>query len=102
MIVPREGAGRRLFEAAGARFWPRIWNGRGAEPEAGDDTRTDVPLAPLFPGMRCVYMPLPRMDVNATEVRRRWLEGRCLNVLVPDAELALMRKHDALLREIWG
>ena len=102
VIVPREGAGRRLFEAAGARFWPRIWNGRGAEPEAGDDTRTDVPLAPLFPGMRCVYMPLPRMDVNATEVRRRWLEGRCLNVLVPDAELALMRKHDALLREIWG
>lgn len=61
-----------------------------------------APGAVVSRGMRCVYMPLPRMDVNATEVRRRWLEGRCLNVLVPDAELALMRKHDALLREIWG
>lgn len=106
VVVPREGAGRRLFEAAGARFWPDAWpdagTERSGESEAEDGVRADVPLDPLFPGMRCIYMPLPRMDVNATEIRRRWLEGRCLNVLVPDAELDLMRKHDALLRKVWG
>ena len=71
-------------------------------PDAADGERAEVPLAPLFPGTRCIYMPLPRMDINATEIRRRWREGRCLNVLLPDAELALMRKHDAQLREAWG
>lgn len=106
VVVPREGSGRRVFEAAGARFWPEVWPESRREgvcgPDTADGERAEVPLAPLFPGTRCLYMPLPRMDINATEIRRRWREGRCLNVLLPDAELALMRKHDAQLREAWG
>lgn len=115
VVVPREGSGRRVFEAAGSRFWPdvwpKVWSGRekrgsGPEapdiPDAEDSERVDVPLVPLFPGTRCVYMPLPRMDINATEIRRRWREGRCLNALLPDAELALMRKYDAQLQKAWG
>ena len=122
VVVPRQDSGRQLFNRAGSTFWPEIWPCPVSGPQndpgrlAGrisfpyrntvsdpqnDLIRLDVSLEPLFPGMRCIYMPLPRMDITATEIRRRWLARRCLNILVPDAELALMQKHESLLRDIW-
>ena len=46
VIVPREGAGRRLFEAAGARFWPRIWN-------AGQNRKRETIRGRTCPWRRC-------------------------------------------------
>jgi nicotinate-nucleotide adenylyltransferase len=103
VMVPRGGEDRALFRASVRRFWPET-----ALPEdAGLDSdpfrsETVSIVGPCAGGGSCTFLPVPRLDISSTFVRQRWREGRSLAGLVPKGVLALMKEHEAALKDIWG
>lgn len=55
----------------------------------------------LLPGRRAVLMRVPRIDISSSLVRRRWLEGRSLALLVPSGAIGLLEKHRDEVDAIW-
>lgn len=93
VVVPRGTADGRDFVADARRFWP----------EAREH-------APVVFGCPCVSLPggglahflaVPSLAVSASQVRRRWCDGRSVDFLVPEAVLRLLREHGADIREHW-
>lgn len=56
----------------------------------------------LMPGRRAVLLPLPRIDISSSLVRRRWLEGRCLAHLLPVEAIEFLEAHRAQVTAAWG
>ena len=52
-------------------------------------------LERLLPGLshRVVWLSMPRVDISATDLRRRASEGRSLRYLVPDSVEEYIRRH---------
>lgn len=56
----------------------------------------------LVPGRRAVLLPLPRLDVSSSLVRRRWLEGRSLAHLLPADAIEVLEAHRAEVKAAWS
>ena len=67
----------------------------------GSDRLSREHLERLLPGLAdaVVWVEIPRIDVSATDLRRRAAEGRSLRYLVPDAVEAYIREHKLYRRE---
>ncbi|HVX99291.1 MAG TPA: nicotinate (nicotinamide) nucleotide adenylyltransferase [Pseudorhodoplanes sp.] len=81
------------FVLAVAEAWPES---RRIEPQPGA-----LMAFELRPGRRALVVPLPRIDASSSLVRRRWLEGRSLAHLVPDAVIELMEAHRGEVEAAW-
>lgn len=81
------------FASEVAAVWPAS---RRVEPPAGALLAFE-----LLPGRFAVVVPLPRIDVSSSLVRRRWLEGRSLSHLVPQAVLELLERHREEVAVAW-
>jgi nicotinate-nucleotide adenylyltransferase len=55
----------------------------------------------LVPGCRAILLPLPRIEISSSLVRQRWLEGRSLSQLVPDAVIELLERHREEVEPAW-
>jgi len=66
----------------------------GATARGGEIT-TKAALDALLPGLgeRVVWFEMPRIDISATDVRRRASEGRSTRYLVPPAVESYIREH---------
>ncbi|CCH50422.1 nicotinate (nicotinamide) nucleotide adenylyltransferase [Pseudodesulfovibrio piezophilus] len=53
-------------------------------------------------GQTIDLLDIPRMDIKAGHIRRRWLEKRNLRFLVPQAVEAVLEEKAALVEESWG
>ena len=82
------------FASTVADAWPEC---RRIDPPAGALMAFD-----LVPGRRAVLLPLPRLDISSSLVRRRWLEGRSLTHLLSAGAIELLELHRAEAREVWG
>lgn len=81
------------FASAVADAWPRS---RRVEARPG------TPMAfELLPGRCAVVVPLPRIDVSSSLVRRRWLERRSLSHLVPERAIELLELHREEVEAAW-
>lgn len=87
VMVARGRAGRAHFAAALARQWPQAQRAR------------DVARLPCEG--RMYFIALPRLDVSASDVRRRWCAGRSVRFLMPDAALHVLEKHRAYVTASW-
>ena len=100
-MVPRGGEDRSVFRASIRRYWP----GSLPEDERADEAvyeRETISLAgEAAGGGRCTFLPVPRLDISSTFIRRRWVEGRSLAGLIPEAVIALMERERAVLDELW-
>ncbi|MFN3347637.1 nicotinate (nicotinamide) nucleotide adenylyltransferase [Pseudorhodoplanes sp.] len=76
-----------------AAAWPES---RRIDPPAGS-----VMAFELIPGRRAVLLPLPRIDISSSLVRRRWLERRDLSYLVPRAAIDILEQHRAEVDAAW-
>lgn len=91
-VVPRGGSARAAFCRDVLRQWP----------EARLLSGSHRPYAELPWGARILYLPLPRLDISASSIRRRWLLGRNPRFLLPDAVLQLLEEHRALATACWS
>jgi nicotinate-nucleotide adenylyltransferase len=82
------------FASAVADAWP---GSRRIEPSPGT-----LMAFELLPGRHAVVVPLPRIEVSSSLVRRRWLEGRSLSHLVPDDVTELLGRHRNEVEAAWG
>lgn len=95
VVVSRAGAERELFLAALERHWP------GAVPDA-DAPAPGVECVRLPGGGVCSFVPVPRLDISSSLVRERWLAGRDIRGLVPDAVLRVMEERRDEIRRVWA
>jgi nicotinate-nucleotide adenylyltransferase len=88
-VAARQGGGFRDFADVVRRFWP------GAHPE-GDG-------AFLLPnGGQVCYLSIPRLDINSSLIRSRWLAGRSIAFWAPEAVRLCLEEHGALSRICWS
>lgn len=98
LIVPRQGIEEADFSAAVRRFWPRAHK-CAALPAAA---RSCFRVADAAGAGRLLYLPLPRLDINASMLRERWLAGRRLDFWTPQAVLEALNANPELVGRCWS
>lgn len=91
-MVPRAGSAQAAFRHEVARQWPEA---RLVQDSSG--------LHAVLPwGARLLYLPLPRLDISASFIRRRWLGGGSVRFLLPDAVLDVLDSRRDEVRACWN
>ncbi|MDR2745219.1 MAG: nicotinate (nicotinamide) nucleotide adenylyltransferase [Desulfovibrio sp.] len=94
VVAPRGGMGAESFMAAVLQLWPAAQEG-----------------PPLVPGGLCMalpggglahFLPLPVLEVSASDIRQRWLAGRSISWLVPTSVARLLEQSRHIARIRWG
>jgi nicotinate-nucleotide adenylyltransferase len=91
-VHSREGQGLEAFSA----FVATHARAMGATPTA------DAAVWNLPAGHALHFVPIPRLDVSASDIRARWRAGRRIDGLVTPAVLAQLQTHADTLRAVWG
>lgn len=89
VIVPRSGAGSKVFAGTVRKLWPEALP--TAPPYAASDMAyalPDVSNAGLF-----IHLPLLRLDIRAELIRERFLAGRSIRFLVPEPVCRILRNN---------
>ncbi|MDR2503117.1 MAG: nicotinate (nicotinamide) nucleotide adenylyltransferase [Deltaproteobacteria bacterium] len=95
VVVSRQGEEAEEVAAAMRRFWPGSEPRRALPGERG--RRFSLPE-----GGEVCYMPVTRLDINASLVRERWLKGLRTDFLVPDAVRDRLSREGPLVKRCWG
>jgi nicotinate-nucleotide adenylyltransferase len=101
LILPRQGIEEADFSAAVRRFWPRAEPCAAGPGWAFTAARVCFKVNDADRAGRLLYLPLPRLDINASMLRRRWLEGRRLDFWTPPAVLDALVAHRELVGQSW-
>lgn len=93
LVVPRQGVEEEEFIENVFRLWP----------EAVQEESPHAPVRTAFRvhGGRVLYMPLPRLDINSSLVRRRWLAGRKIDFWVPPEVISGLTAQDEVVVGHW-
>lgn len=107
LIIPRRQSDRTPFLQNIRNFWP------GSEPlplerDSGmlssADSRLGLKADAGFrtpSGGEVWHLPLTRLDISATDLRQRWLNGENISGLLPPQALQLLWQNALNVREIW-
>ena len=100
VVVPRDGSSEDRFRQAVRENWPQ------ALPCPFDPTpdMAKLPDARAFElpeGTRLYYLPLMRLDINATLLRRRFSAGLDIHFLLPPAALECLEAERGAAEECW-
>jgi nicotinate-nucleotide adenylyltransferase len=52
-------------------------------------------------GGKCIFLPIPRLDISASSVRAHWLLGRAIHGLVPESVRLLLLARSETVRRVW-
>ena len=89
VVVPRAGSEVEVFMETVRHSWPEA---RPLGHLAGAANAV-YSLPPESGGGRLLHLPLPRLDIRAELVRERFLAGRSIRFLVPDAVARLLAEN---------
>jgi nicotinate-nucleotide adenylyltransferase len=93
VVAPRGGMGAEDFMSAVLQLWP--------------PAREHPPLAPdglcmaLPGGGLAHFLPLPVLEISASDIRRRWLAGRSIAWLVPEPVARLLEQARHIAQTSW-
>lgn len=95
VIVPRDGGDLKEFMSISQTLWP-----------AGKQARDELPLVYLSPGniektKKIIFLPVPRLDISSSLIRKKWQEGKRLNFLIPPNVLDLLQAQTSDINKIW-
>ncbi len=94
-VMPRGGGQRKKFFETVQQFWPHA---TFSEQKNGPVAHIEYP----HQGHGAIYyMPLPRMEISATSIRQRWLEGKHIDLLMPHTAQDILEAHASLACTIW-
>ena len=93
VIVSREGGERDAFLRKAGELWPDAASGTSAH---------GVGQIHLREGGEVLFVPVPRLDISSTDVRRRFLVRKPLAGLVHPEVEHLLERHRAEAEECWG
>lgn len=92
LVVARQGAEDGRFRAAARRLWPEAKEGKSPDGR---------PAFTAGNSGRLSYLALPRLDINASLIRSRWLEGRSIDYWVPREVTKVLQENCALVKKYW-
>lgn len=84
VVVPRSGTDTALFQATLKRLWPH---------SALETLPAGCLMASLAAGRLCLFLPLRRLEISASQIREAWLAGKDPRFLVPDAVARILREE---------
>ncbi len=97
-IVPRGAGDEELFLSTVRAIWPGTLP---CPPEA--NARHTFLIADEGERQgRVSYFDIPLLPVSATRLRQRWLAGKDVRLLLPEAELALLEAERPAIAAGWG
>ena len=91
-VVPRGGVDETVFRQTAARYWP----GSVVTSEAG------VLSVQVSETTRCLFLPLPFLDISSSRLRAHWLAGGDVHCLTPDPVLDLLQSRKQTVTAIWS
>lgn len=99
VVVPRAGEEKKRFLDAVRHILPAATPCVSPPPAlaAAGATAFDLPT-----GARLFYLPVTRLDLSASLVRRRFVSGLDLRLLVPAAALRLLEKEREAVTDCWS
>ncbi|MDR2573083.1 MAG: nicotinate (nicotinamide) nucleotide adenylyltransferase [Desulfovibrio sp.] len=95
VIVPRGEKGRGSFCDTTLDLWP-------------DARKMQSPVTPeaevfLLPDKgRAIFLSYPLLAVSSSMIRARWLQGRSLEFLTPQAVRRLLREQESMVKTWWN
>jgi nicotinate-nucleotide adenylyltransferase len=98
VVVPRADSDRQAFHEAVRRFWPDARESGGSGSPSANGRETVL----LPPGGRCIFLPVPRLDISASSIRAYWLLNRAIHGLVPENVRLLLQAHGEAVSRIWA
>lgn len=98
VIAPRGGEAKKHFLEQTKRRWPEAFQNRELEKEFAVEGTICMRLPT---GKNLFFLPIPRLDVSASRIRRLWLTGCNLEYLVPDSALALLEAEKGTVQSCW-
>ena len=100
VVVPRGGAGEERFTHAVRQNWPEAV----LCPLDPTSHMAELPGARVFAlpqGARLLYLPLTRLDISASSLRRRFVAGLDIHFLLPPASLECLEAERGIVKEYW-
>lgn len=104
IVVPRDGANSESFEHSMRTHWPQAV----AAPHAYlQDTLGPITLPPssliyaMQSGHHCIYLPVPRLEISATLLRKKWLSNHDLSFLLPFPVINILEARRAEIEALW-
>lgn len=88
-VMARADSGRALFRSTLARLWPDT-----EPPDSRDAAR-------MPGGTICRFLIMPPLDISASLIRTKWLNGNDIRFLIPDSALHMLREHQDLVTARW-
>lgn len=93
VVVPRAGADSSCFCQTISTLWPTASIEK--RPQGGYVAHTEWDT-------QILYLPLPRLDVSASLLRQKWIEGKNIQHLLPKASLYALQQHKQLAMDAWS
>ncbi len=90
-VVPRAGTDINMFKDEIKRTWP----------EAKFTTDGPTPSASFEHGSKLYYLPLLRLDISSSYIRKKWCNGNNLRMLMPHAALDILNASANDVRKHW-
>ncbi len=88
-VMARARSGRKVFCETLRRLWP----------DAAADGEEDCVRMPG--GGWCHFLLMPPLDISASLVRTKWLQGQDIRFLVPDPVLQALGRHHQTVTACW-
>lgn len=93
-VAARQGGDSGEFSAVAKGCWP---DAREIETEFDSVEKAFI----LPDGGKMLYLPIPRLDINSSLIRARWLEKRSIDFWVPKSVKDLLKKQCMTVRKHW-
>ncbi len=90
-VVPRAGTDVKRFEHEVMKNWP----------EAKLNYNTQTPTAKFENGTSIYHLPLLRLDISASYIRKQWCGGGNVQMLMPRAALDVLNNSRAEALKYW-
>ena len=108
IVLPRGNNGEQEFLHTMRSLWPGVTPLESIQPPDLENTlkiATRAAIRTVFRlphGGRVFYLQQPRLEISSSLLRARWVQGRSLNFLMPQAAIDLLETNRDMATALWA